>query len=67
MAETPLPEERNVDDQIEWLDNAHVLYAMTSPGAGASTEVWMAPADGRAPPRLVLRDAYSPAVERGAP
>ncbi|WP_157271713.1 hypothetical protein [Azohydromonas aeria] len=67
MAETPLPEERNVDDQIEWLDDAHVLYAMTSPSAGASTEVWMAPADGRGQPRLVLRDAYSPAVERTAP
>ncbi|NML15985.1 hypothetical protein [Azohydromonas caseinilytica] len=62
--ETPLPEKRNVDDQIEWLDDAHVLYAMTSPDAGASTDVWTVAADGRSEPVPYLRNAYSPAVER---
>jgi hypothetical protein len=67
MAETPLPEKRNVDDQIEWLDEAHVLYAMTSTDAGASTDVWTAPIDGKGEPALYLRNAYSPALERVAP
>lgn len=64
MAEMPLPEKRNVDDQIEWLDDAHVMYAMTAADGGASTDVWVAPVDGRGDPVLYLRNAYSPAVER---
>jgi hypothetical protein len=63
--ETPLPEKRNVDDQIEWLDDAHVLYALPAPDGSASTEVWSAPVDGRGEPVPYLRNAYSPAVERG--
>jgi hypothetical protein len=63
--ETPLPEKRNVDDQIEWLDDAHVLYALPAPDGSASTEVWAAPVDGRGEPVPYLRNAYSPAVERG--
>jgi hypothetical protein len=67
LAETPLPEKRNVDDQIEWLDEAHVLYAMTSADAGASTDIWTAPIDGKGEPALYLRNAYSPAMERVGP
>ena len=63
--ETPLPEKRNVDDQIEWLDDARVLYAMTSAESGASTDVWSVAADGRSEPVRYLRNAYSPALERG--
>lgn len=64
MVETPLAEKRNVDDQIEWLDDTHVLYALTAADGGASTDVWTAPVDGRGEPTLYLRNAYSPAVER---
>jgi hypothetical protein len=63
--ETPLTEKRNVDDQIEWLDDAHVLYALPAPDGSAATEVWATPVDGRGEPVLYLRNAYSPAVERG--
>lgn len=63
--ETPLAEKRNVDDQIEWLDDAHVLYALPAPDGSASTEVWAAPVDGQGAPVPYLRHAYSPAVERG--
>ncbi len=63
--ETPLAEKRNVDDQIEWLDDAHVLYALPAPDGSAATEVWATPVDGRGEPVLYLRNAYSPAVERG--
>ena len=36
-----LAEPRSVDDQIEWLDNAHVLY-------GSDQTVWVLPADDQA-------------------
>jgi hypothetical protein len=62
--ETPLGEKRSVDDQLEWLDNDHVLYSLpeTENGPGASTNVWLATVDGASAPRLFLRKAYSPSV-----
>ena len=62
--ETPLGERRSVDDQLEWLDNDHVLYTLPATDAGptASTNVWLAAADGTSAPKLFLRRAYSPAV-----
>jgi dipeptidyl aminopeptidase/acylaminoacyl peptidase len=64
--ETPLAEKRSVDDQLEWLDDGHVLYAVPAAetGSSASTDVWVASADGSSPPRLLLPSAYSPAVAR---
>jgi hypothetical protein len=66
MKETALGETRSVDDQLEWLDNDHVLYAVSDNPAGssASTDVWVADASGMTPPRLFLPKAYSPAVLR---
>ena len=64
LVETPLAEKRNVDDQIEWLDDRHVLYALASDTAAASTDVWSAPIDGQGAPSLYQRNAYSPAAER---
>jgi hypothetical protein len=64
MTERALGESRNVDDQMEWLDNDHVLYALSDAagGSSASTDIWMLPTapDGR--PRLFMRGAFSPAV-----
>jgi hypothetical protein len=57
MEETPLAEERPVDDQVEWLDNNHVLY-------GLSPDTWVVPADGGGVPRKFLSKALSPAVVR---
>jgi Tol biopolymer transport system component len=64
--ETPLAENRSVDDQIEWLDFNHVLYSLpqSQTTASAITNVWMAKADGSESPRLFLANAYSPAVVR---
>jgi hypothetical protein len=61
-----LAERRNVDDQLEWLDNRRVLYALPrDPAApGPTTDVWAVAADGSAKPALFLAGAYSPAVER---
>jgi hypothetical protein len=62
--ETPLGEKRSVDDQLEWLDNDHVLYSLpeAETGSSASTNIWIADAHGANPPRLFLKKAYSPAV-----
>jgi hypothetical protein len=58
-----LAEVRSVDDQVEWLDEAHVLYALpAAPSGTAATHVWAVAADGLGEPRLVLPNAYSPAV-----
>ena len=57
MAETPLAETRNIDDQVEWLDNESVLY-------GDGQDVWTAASDGSGPPSLYIAAALSPAVVR---
>ena len=67
--ETPLSEKRSIDDQLEWLDNRHVLYSVPSndDGSSPSTDVWRVAVDARTPPELFLRNAYSPAIARGSP
>jgi len=63
--ETLLAEERSVDDQAEWLDDAHVLYGLPRAGEGtASSDIWSVPADGTGAPRILVHNAWSPAVVR---
>jgi hypothetical protein len=64
--ETPLAEKRSLDDQIEWLDNDHVLYAVSDnpEGSSGTTNIWKADAAGTGTPVLYLPKAYSPAVVR---
>jgi len=62
--ERPLSETRSVDDQVEWLDNEHVLYSLARPGS-AQADVWMADVRSRARPVRFMRDASSPAVVTG--
>lgn len=63
--ETVLPGDRSVDDQVEWLDNSTVLYALPREGTGATTtDIWQVPADGSGPPVVVIPQASSPAVVR---
>jgi hypothetical protein len=57
MRETPLAETRSVDDQVAWLDDDHVLYALDE-------DVWTMPADGGGRPVRYARRADSPAVVR---
>jgi hypothetical protein len=59
MRETPLSESRSVDDQVEWLDDAHVLY-------GTDGAIWEDRADGGGRPRMFAAHAESPAVVRWA-
>ncbi len=58
-----LAEDNNIDDQIEWLDNDTVVYAVDS-GEGAP-DTYAALADGSGASRVFLTDADSPAVIRG--
>jgi hypothetical protein len=60
-----LAETRNVDDQAEWLDAGHVLYALPRASAGSgSADVWVTRADGTGTPEVFVADAFSPAVVR---
>jgi hypothetical protein len=65
--ETPLAETRSVDDQVEWLDNNHILYALPENEKGASsasTDIWVLPATANGTPELLLKGGFSPAVVR---
>jgi hypothetical protein len=64
LAETPLPEVHNVDDQLEWLDNATVLYSLPDPGPPATIrpDLWAVKADGTGAPQRIATSAFSPAV-----
>lgn len=60
-----LAETRSVDDQVEWLDDQHVLYGLLAASSGTVvTNVWAVPADGSGEPRLLIPGAASPAVVR---
>jgi hypothetical protein len=63
--ETMLAETRSVDDQVEWLDNKDVIYGLPRTGADAAIDdVFSVPADGTGAPRLLIAQAFSPAVVR---
>ncbi|MEU8820384.1 hypothetical protein [Actinoplanes sp. NPDC048796] len=64
--ETVLAETRSVDDQAEWLDDGTVLYGLprTNDSGAATSDVWAVPADGSGKPRVLVQDAWSPAVIR---
>lgn len=59
-----LSDERSIDDQLEWLDNEHVLYSVPDRSSPAVTNVWVSRADGIGTAALFLDEAYSPAVVR---
>jgi hypothetical protein len=57
-------EPRPIDDQVEWLDMEHLLYALPDEKALGRTNVWVANADGSGQSRIFLSDAASPSVVR---
>jgi hypothetical protein len=62
---TPLAETRSVDDQVEWLDDAHVIYGLPrSRSQDATYDVWSVPISGGGKPKLFIPQASSPAVIR---
>jgi hypothetical protein len=63
--ETVLAEDRSVDDQVEWLDDTRLLYAVPrDTGGQLASDVWVLPADGMGAASVFIRDAASPAVVR---
>jgi hypothetical protein len=60
LTATPLGETRSVDDQVEWLDNDHILYALSE--NDKRRNIWALPVDPNGSPRLWLTGASSPAV-----
>ena len=64
LHETPLAETRNVDDQVEWLDDQHILYELVELSTSPRTNTWMTNSDGSGAATLYLADAGSPAVLR---
>jgi dipeptidyl aminopeptidase/acylaminoacyl peptidase len=62
MKEIPLAEKADVDDQVEWLDNQHILYQKAEDSSAKFFSLFVVPADGSGEPRLFLHNATSPAV-----
>lgn len=63
LADHPLAETRNVDDQAAWLDNDNVVYQVAETGAGNGViDSWTVPADGTGHPRLEVPTGESPVV-----
>jgi hypothetical protein len=56
-------ETRSIDDQVEWLDPAHVLYAVPRKQSSIA-DVWVASINGDAPAQVFLPQAASPSVVR---
>jgi hypothetical protein len=54
-------ESRSVDDQVDWLDNDHVMYHITG---SRGADLWVIQTDGTESPKLLRQYAYSPAVVR---
>jgi len=67
--DTPLAENRSVDDQLEWLNDDVLLYTLPDSETRATpvTNVWRIGVDGKTAPELFLRSASSPAVVRSLP
>ena len=66
MTEVPLAETRNIDDQIEWLDDKTVIFSLPDDGPPATIrpDLWAVPADGSGIPHLITTRGLSPAVIR---
>jgi hypothetical protein len=55
-------ETRSVDDQVEWFDDARVLYHLT--GGDTAADLWSVRIDNSAAPERIRASAYSPSVVR---
>ncbi|GGE91683.1 TolB family protein [Mycetocola zhadangensis] len=60
--EVVLPEVKNVDDQVEWLDDSTLLYGLAREGAVGDSDVWSIASDGATEPSLFIEHAWSPSV-----
>jgi hypothetical protein len=54
-------ETRNIDDQVEWLDDTRLIYHFPSTDGN---NLWVVDVDGTGPPQRYVTEAWSPAVVR---
>lgn len=59
-----LPEDRSIDDQIEWLDDRTVLYGVPREESVGDSDVWSLAVDGSSAPAVFIPHAWSPSVIR---
>jgi len=59
-----LPDDGNIDDQVEWLDDTTILYGVARADAAGQSDIWSAPADGSAGAEIAIEHAWSPSVVR---
>jgi hypothetical protein len=64
MQETALGEPEGIDDQVEWLDNEHILYQKADYDPPKWVSVFVIPADGSGKPEVFLENATSPVIVR---
>lgn len=64
MQETTLAETESIDDQVEWLDNEHILYEKIDYDPPKWVSVFVMPADGSGKPEIFMPNAASPVVVR---
>jgi hypothetical protein len=62
--ETTMPDTRSIDDQVEWLDDATLLYGVPREAQPGDDDVWSTAADGSGAPVLFIEHASSPSVVR---
>jgi len=64
MKEIELAEKDGIDDQVEWLDNEHILYQKDDYDPPKWVSVFVVPADGSGKPKIFMPNALSPVVVR---
>src|SRR5262249_33675337 len=65
MTSRPIAAEaRSIDDQIEWLDDSHVLYSTFRSATAPDVAVYVASLEGSEPARIFLPAGESPIVVR---
>jgi hypothetical protein len=66
LSERPLSEDRNVDDQVEWLDDSQIVYYLKDEGPPATIrpDLWVVSVDTGEAPRRAWERALSPAAVR---
>jgi hypothetical protein len=65
LEDRPLAETRSVDDQVAWLDDDRIMYALPDAESGSAvTTTWVLDADGAGSPRVLVPQSYSTVVWR---
>jgi hypothetical protein len=69
LKEVDLSETRNIDQQVQWLDNQHILYALSEDEkviGGGAIDSWIIPADNSGPPKRLFVNTDSPVAYGGS-